>query len=101
MKNRKEDQWTMQICELLKKELDNNIYEVVCFEKVPYSVNLNRYIKDKNLRKSFIDKSYEELNKTYKNWRNSHYIKTRNIIKRIIQKHKILVKIYTALYPKD
>ncbi len=43
MKNKKEDLWTLKISELLKKELDNNIYEVVCFEKIPYSVFINSY----------------------------------------------------------
>ena len=38
MRDRLEDQWTLSICELLRKELDSNKYEVVCFEKVPYSV---------------------------------------------------------------
>ncbi len=77
-----------------------NLEDLYVYSLTTYALKM-RYVKDKNLRKSFIDKSYEELNKTYKNWRNSHYIKTRNIIKRIIQKHKILVKIYTTLYPKD
>lgn len=43
MRNNKEDNWTSKIRELLEKELDNNRYEVVCFEKVPYSIFINSY----------------------------------------------------------
>lgn len=59
-----------------------------------------RYVKDVKLRKEFIDKIYNELNKNYPNWKKSNYIKSRNIFKRIIQKNKILVKIYTSIYSK-
>lgn len=37
MYNRKENQWTEKIAELLKKELDEDKYLVVCFERVPYA----------------------------------------------------------------
>lgn len=47
MRDRLEDQWTLSICELLKKELDSNKYEVVCFEKVPYSVFVSDYKNNK------------------------------------------------------
>lgn len=43
MRNNKENPWTLKICDLLKKELDNNKYEVACFEKIPYSVFINSY----------------------------------------------------------
>lgn len=46
MRNTKEDLWTLKICDMLKKELDNNKYEVVCFEKIPYSVNINSYTEN-------------------------------------------------------
>ena len=43
MRNNRENPWTLKICDLLKKELDNNKYEVACFEKIPYSVFINSY----------------------------------------------------------
>lgn len=43
LRNNKENPWTLKICDLLKKELDNNKYEVACFEKIPYSVFINSY----------------------------------------------------------
>ena len=43
MRDRLEDVWTEKICELLKKELDSNRYEVSCFENVPYSIFVYGY----------------------------------------------------------
>ena len=47
MRDELENKWTLSISELLKKELDNNKYEVVCFERVPYSVYINGYSDNK------------------------------------------------------
>ena len=57
-----------------------------------------RYVKDDKLKKDFINKTYSELNINYPNWKKSNYIQTRNILKRIVEKNKILVKIYTKIY---
>lgn len=46
MKNTKEDLWTIKICDLLKQELDTTKYDVVCFERIPYSVSINNYSKN-------------------------------------------------------
>ena len=43
MRDRLEDKWTMKICDKLKDELDNNKYEISCFDKVPYSVYIEDY----------------------------------------------------------
>ena len=48
MKFKKEDLWTLEICNLLKEELDNNKYELVCRERMPYSVSINNYSKNNN-----------------------------------------------------
>ena len=49
----KEDAWTQTICDRLKNALDNK-YEVVCEEKVPYSISLNNYYYENkiNINKS-------------------------------------------------
>ena len=59
-----------------------------------------RYIKNNELRNKFINETYKELNKNYPNWRKSKYIKSRPLIKQIIQKNKLLVKIYACIYKK-
>lgn len=40
MEQKKENEWTKYICELLKKELDMNKYEITCLERVPYRANI-------------------------------------------------------------
>ena len=40
MEQKKENEWTKYICELLRKELDTNKYEITCLERVPYRANI-------------------------------------------------------------
>ena len=40
MEQKKENEWTKSICELLRKELDTNKYEITCLERVPYRANI-------------------------------------------------------------
>lgn len=68
MRDRLEDQWTLSICELLKKELDNDKYECVCFERVPYSVTINGYKDNKediSLMKYEVDLLIKEKRDNY------------------------------------
>lgn len=57
-----------------------------------------RYQKNRKLRNDFINKAFIYLNETFPNWKKSYYFKERNIIKKIIEKNKILTKIYCRLY---
>lgn len=57
-----------------------------------------RYMKDNKLRNEFIERAYFELNNI--EFKKSKYIKKCSFIKKIILKHKNLVKIYTFLYSK-
>ena len=68
MRDRLEDLWTESICELLKKELDSNRYEVSCFEKVPYSIFVNGYkngIEDLEMLKYEVDLLIKEKRDNY------------------------------------
>lgn len=49
MRDELENAWTVKISELLKKELDNERYEITCFERVPYSVNIKGYENNKEI----------------------------------------------------
>lgn len=49
MRDELENAWTERISELLKKELDSNKYEITCFERVPYSVNIKGYEDNKEV----------------------------------------------------
>lgn len=65
-------------------------------ELTTYALKM-KYVKDKNLRKNFIDEVYKNLELTYPKWKTSKFIKDLNLIKRIIVKNKILLKIYTKI----
>lgn len=68
MRDRLEDIWTESICELLRKELDSNRYEVNCFEKVPYSIFVNGYkngIEDLEMLKYEVDLLIKEKRDNY------------------------------------
>lgn len=66
-------------------------------ELTTYALKM-RYVKNKKLRKEFINKVYEELNTNYPNWKLNDYILNLNVIKRIIIKNKLLLKLYTTIY---
>jgi len=81
----------------LKKTNKEKLEDLYTSTLTTYALKM-RYIKDDKLRKDFINKTYSELNINYPNWKKSNYIQTRNILKRIVEKNKILVKIYTKIY---
>lgn len=57
-----------------------------------------RYQKNKKIRNDFIDKSFNYIKEMDNNYKNNSYFKTRPLFKRIIEKNKLLTKIYCALY---
>lgn len=89
-----------EILELLKHHV--NILQLEgLYTKILTTYSLKtRNIKSKTTRENFINKAYKILDETYDNWRNCNYIIDRPLLKRIIQRHISLVKIYTTLYAK-
>lgn len=88
----------MDLClSITNKENIENLYVNIL---TTYSLKM-RNVKDKKIRNKFIDKAYEKLNTNFPKWKKSDYLKNRNILKRIIQKNKNLVKIYTSIYSKS
>lgn len=69
-----------------------NIYRIMMY------VIQQRYQVDKEIRESFIDKSFEFLNTNFPNWKKNIYYKDRNKLKKIIESNKFLAKIYVNLY---
>lgn len=89
-----------EILELLKHHV-NIIQLEGLYAKILTIYSLKtRNIKDKNTRNKFITNAYSILDKNYDNWRNCEYLLNRPILKRIIQRHKSLVKFYTSVYAK-
>jgi len=50
--------------------------------------------KDKKLAEEFLDKSFKHLSENFPNWKKNKYLKKRNILKRIIETNKFLIKCY-------
>lgn len=74
-----------------------NLEDIYIKELTTYALKM-RYVKDKHLRKNFINEVYKNLKLNYPYWKKCNYIKNLNIIKRIIIKNKPLLKVYTFIY---
>lgn len=74
-----------------------NLEDVYVRELTTYIIK-TRTLKDKNIRKKFINEAYNNLNKNYPNWKKCKYLKSRNLLKRLIQSNKTLSNIYTSFY---
>lgn len=57
-----------------------------------------RYQKNKKLAMKFINESFLYMKKEIPDYKNSNYFKNRNMIKSIIEKNKLLTKIYCYVY---
>lgn len=56
-----------------------------------------KYQKDKCMSNEFLNKSFLFLNENFPNWKKNKYLKKRNILKRIIETNKILIRLYWKL----
>jgi hypothetical protein len=80
-----------------EKEYKNIIDTLIVFKITTYTVQ-QRYQKDKTIRNKFIDQAFNYLDKYVPNYKNNNYFKNRNIFKSIIEKNKIITKIYCDIY---
>lgn len=87
----------VKLCEKIysKKEIENTVVKLLTI----YNIR-QRYQKNNKIRNEFIDESFSHLNKNYQNWKKCKYLKERNKLKKIIEKSKLLTKIYCHLYCK-
>jgi len=90
------------ILEIVYNYYSNDEYEkyleYLTVQKLTTYTIQQRYQNDKDLRKKFINDSFNYLNNKFPNWRKSKYFKSRNIFKTIIEKNKLLTIIYCNLY---
>lgn len=77
----------------IKEELDNYIVKML----MNYNIQ-QRNQKDKTIAMKFIDNSFEYLKKYVPNYKKNRYFKERNKIKGFIEKHKGISKLYCKLY---
>ena len=81
-----------------------NIFDS-CYQEVEYFniyrltiyIIQQRYQKNKKIKNQFIDASFDYLNNNFPGWRKNTYYKKRNILKKMIESHKVLSKIYVNL----
>lgn len=86
-----------KILEICSKYYSKDQLESIYIRELTTYALKMKYVKDKNLRKNFIDEVYKNLGLTYPKWKTSKFIKDLKLIKRIIVKNKILLKIYTNI----
>ena len=75
--------------------------EVIDTLTIKILVNYNiqgRNIKDKDIRNKFIDETFSYLDKNIPNYKSNVYFKERSMLKSIIEKSKVLSKLYCDLY---
>ena len=75
--------------------------EVIDTLTIKILVNYNiqgRNIKDKDMRNKFIDETFSYLEKNIPNYKSNVYFKERSMLKSIIEKSKVLSKLYCDLY---
>lgn len=76
-----------------KKELD----ELTVSMLMNYNIQ-QRNQKDFEVGKKFIDDSFNYLEKNIPNYKTNNYFRNRNMLKTIIEKNKLLTKIYCNIY---
>ena len=81
--------------EYLKEKIDELTVRII----TNYTIQ-QRNQKEKETAIKFIDKAFDYLKKEIPDYKNNKYYKNRGIIKRTIEKNKLLTKIYCELYRK-
>ena len=79
--------------EYLKEKIDELTVRII----TNYTIQ-QRNQKEKETAIKFIDKAFDYLKKEIPDYKNNKYYKNRGIIKRTIEKNKLLTKIYVKLY---
>ena len=92
----------LEISNIIKNTLNEDIYHeelvnLLTMILTDYTIQ-QRYIKNSNIRNSFIDKAFIMLNKIDPKWQKCNYMKNISFIKRFIKSHKLLIKAYCSLY---
>lgn len=77
----------------IHKEMVNLIVMVL----TDYTIQ-QRYIKNKKERNKFINKAFNYLKNIDSKWRRCNYLKSFNLLRRIIKSNKLLTKMYCNLY---
>ena len=91
-----------KICKIIIKELEDKKYKkaltnLITMILLDYCAQ-QRYIKDHNQRKKFINEAFEMLNDLDKNWKKCDYVFKLNKISRTIKTNKLLLLLYCDVF---
>jgi len=87
----------MVISNFIEEEFNDTIKKLVICILTNYTIQQRRQI-DKSVRNKFIDKAFEYIKRIDPEYKKNVYFKRRNKLKSIIEKNKILTKIYCNIY---
>lgn len=92
-----------KILDIIKKDLSeysklNDVYNNLAIRIIcNYNIQ-QRYQKDKKMRHRFIDQGFDYMKNVDRKFKKNNYFKNRNYLKKIIEKNKMITKIYCDLY---
>lgn len=78
------------------KLIENELEALVIRTLFRYTIQ-QKYQEDKKLASKFIDEVFNYLDNEFPNWRKNKIFNKRNILKKLIEKHRYLTKIYIKL----
>jgi len=95
----------LKIIDIIRKYTNDKEYLNEKINKLTVRIITNYTIQqrmqsDKKIGMEFIDKAFEYLKKEIPDYKNNKYYQNRSILKRTIEKNKLLTKIYCKLYRK-
>lgn len=93
----------LKIVDKIRKYFKGKDYIKESLDKLTVRIITNytiqqRVQKDKKIGMQFIEESFKYLNQEVSDYKNNKYYQSRGILKRTIEKNKILTKIYVYLY---
>lgn len=87
-----------KILDLIKEEVDYKCYKDLFVYKIMTYTIQQRFQKNKKLRNKFIEEAFAYLKDNVPDYKKSYYFKKRNIFKKVIEKSKVITKIYCNFY---
>lgn len=95
----------LKIIDLIRKNTNDEEYLQDEINKLTVRIITNYTIQqrnqsDKNVGMEFIDKAFSYLEKEVPDYKNNKYFQNRSILKRTIEKSKLLTKLYCKIYRK-
>ena len=95
----------LKIIDIIRKYTKNKDYLKEKIDKLSVRIITNytiqqRMQRNKKIGMEFIDKAFEYLEKEIPDYKNNKYYENRSILKRTIEKNKLLTKLYCKIYRK-